>query len=280
MLAPIARGTCPRDGAVVGGAPGGDRPRGGAGRAPRGRAQAGTGPAGCSPERARRTRSLHIGPAASRDPGAGPTRDLRREGDRVPSTLQGPGRPLPETLDEHHDGPEGVRAGVRERVGARRLREAARQVRGVPQSGIPCSDGSGHPGPPPGAPRRGCLPAPHGRDLLAHSGRLRQALLDGRRARVRRDVPDDRSAHRGRALPVGARRSRLVLLRGSGVSHRRAKVGLFPAHRDDVPPPPARHGVLRPAVPQSGHAPARGLRQSDRPTPPARAATGREHRLR
>ena len=44
----------------------------------------------------------------------------------------------PKLWTNSHDGPQGVRPGLRERVGARHLREAACQVRGVPQSGVPC----------------------------------------------------------------------------------------------------------------------------------------------
>ena len=89
-----------------------------------------------------------------------------------------------------------------------------------------------------------------------------------------------RGAERRRAVAIGTGCPRLVLLRGTRPRRRRAEDGLLPAHRDHVPPPSARHGVLRPAVPESGHAPARRLRQSDRSTSPARAATGRKHRLR
>ena len=168
-----------------------------------------------------------IRPTASLDLRVHPTRDLGREGHPVPPTLPGAGRPLSEALDEQHHGSQGIRAGLRQRVGARRLREAARQVRRVPQPGVPCRDRSGHPGSPPRAPRRGCLPTPHGRDLLARGGRLRQALLGGRRARVHGDVPDDRGVERRRAVAVGARRPRLVLLRGTSSGHRRAEMACY-----------------------------------------------------
>ena len=164
-------------------------------------------------------------------------------------------------------------------MGARRLREAAHQVRRVPEPGV-------HPGEPtevildhlagPARDRR--LSPPSRRDLLVPRGRLRRGVLGGRRRGVRRDLP------RRSALPVAVERSRS----GNGAhvwfffaepvaAATRAPNGLLPHHRDDVPTAPAGDGVVRPALPEPGHDAARRLRQSDRPAAAARARAARQH---
>ena len=79
---------------------------------------------------------------------------------------------LSATVREPHVGPVGVRPGVRQRVGAGRLRQASHQVRRVPEQPVP------------GRHRR--------RDsrTLAGRGRTRQAVCDGCLSHAaRRDLP-------------------------------------------------------------------------------------------
>ena len=67
------------------------------------------------------------------------------------------------------------------------------------------------------------------RDLLARRGRLRQGLLDRRRAGFRGDLPGCRHPGRGRALSIGRGCACVVLLRGAGHRERRAEDGLLSA---------------------------------------------------
>ena len=90
------------------------------------------------------------------------------------------------------------------------------------------------------------------------------------------DLPAARPARRGRAIALGQRRARLVLLLRARRGRDRAQDGLLPHHRDDVAPSRAQHGLLRPAVPEPGHDAARRLRQPDRTAAPARAAAAGE----
>ena len=91
--------------------------------------------------------------------------------------------------------------------------------------------------------------------------------------RLRGDMPACRTARRGRALALGQRRPRLVLLLGA----RRRRP---PRARWAATSSPRRwrgrhqleHGLLRPAVPQPGHHAARRLRQPHRTAASARAA--------
>src|SRR5262245_53586424 len=110
---------------------------------------------------------------------------------------------------------------MRERVGARHLRETPGQVRGVPEPGLPAGDGPGPPRSPPGAARRWRLSTAHGRDLLARRGRLRQRILGRRRAGLCGDLRERWYPGRGRALTIRTGGARVVLLRGAGRRERR-----------------------------------------------------------
>ena len=79
----------------------------------------------------------------------------------------------------------------------------------------------GGPRAPDRAPRDGRLPAARRRDLLVPRRRLRQEHLDRGRERVRRDVPARRASRCGRAIALGQRRPRLVLLLRAGAGERR-----------------------------------------------------------
>src|SRR5919106_1825260 len=77
----------------------------------------------------------------------------QRKGRAVPLPLSRPRRHLPQVLVERQDWPQGIRTGVRERVGPGRLREASSEVRRVSEPGLPPGRGQGHPRSPPGASR-------------------------------------------------------------------------------------------------------------------------------
>jgi hypothetical protein len=99
----------------------------------------------------------------------------------VTTSTRGTGRPT--------NRPSWLCSSLRERVGARRVREAPREMRGVPEPGIRPRERPGSPRSSSGAPPDRRVSDARRRRLLAARCRLRQAILGGRRRGVRRHVP-------------------------------------------------------------------------------------------
>ena len=90
--------------------------------------------------------------------GCGPA-DRPREGGLVPLPVSRPGRCVPGAVDEQQDRAHGLFPGMRQRMGAGRVREAAGALRGVSESGVRRGERPRDTRPPPGTPCRRRLSA-------------------------------------------------------------------------------------------------------------------------
>ena len=211
--------------------------------------------------------------------GRGPA-DRTRKGRLVPLAVSRPGRCLPRPLDEQQDRAHGVFPGMRQRMDARRVREAAGALRRVSESGVRPGERPRDTGPPPGTSCRRRLSPACRRDVLVPRGGLRQGAMEEGRRRVPRRLRWCRTARRGRALALGQRGACVVLLRCAGVCSGGSANGLLSDYSGDVEASWSGHDLLRPAVPEPGHHASRWLREPDCVAAPARTEGEGQHRVR
>ena len=216
----------------------------------------------------RRARDSCPRPAGGQRPGSD---DARREGQAVPLALSRTRGRLPDAVREQEDREARLRARVPQQVRPGRLRAAEGEVRRVPEPGVHSRSTTAR-----------CSMHLTGRHVMGVYPLLDDETcwflavdfdkthLDRGRERVRRDLPQRRPARRRRAIALGQRCPRLVLLLRAGAGEHRAQDGLLPHHRNDVAAARAEHGFVRSAVPEPGHDAARRLRKPDRAAASAR----------
>ena len=203
----------------------------------------------------------------------------------VPVAVPRSRRRLPASIREPEDGQVWLCARLRQRVGARHLREAAHQVRRMSQSSIPSGHRRRHPLAPVRPRRRGPalrrwrLSAAPGRDVLLPGRRFRQGRLARGCRGLSRSVSPPEPPGRPRTVTLRTRRACLVLLRGGHSGRAGPTAGIARPHRDDGGTSGHRPGFVRPAVSESGHDAARRIREPDRPAAAEGAAQAGQQRL-
>ena len=176
--------------------------------------------------------------------------DRPREGGLVPLPVSRPGRCVPGTVDEQQDRAHGLFPGMRQRMDAGCVREAASALRGVSESGVRRGERPRDTRPPPGTPCRRRLSAACRRGVLVSRGGLRQGAVEEGCRRLPRHLQRRRTARCGRAVALGQRGACVVLLRCAGVRGGGPAHGLLSDYSGDGEAPRSRHDVLRPAVPR------------------------------
>ena len=192
--------------------PGLRRRRGRAHPRPACRPRGGTGGAGSPAGRFGGQAPGRAGRGGGRDAGDGPL-SFGSEDRAVPRAVCRTGGRVPAALGERPDGQGGLRAGLRQRMEARPLRQAARALRRLPQPGLPAGDRWGDRRAPARPPYRRRLSDAPGRDLPVPRRRLRQGDMAPRHRRLPGCLPVEGGAGGAGALALGQWRPCLDFLR-------------------------------------------------------------------
>ena len=212
--------------------------------------------------------------------GAGHQRFAGARQDRVvPIPVPRPRGRLSEALGKRPDGQVGLCAGLRQRVGAPHLRQAARQVRRLSQPGVPGGDGRSD---------RRASAGPHtiGVYPMLPDDTCRFLAADFDKASWRRDANAFLEACRSKGVPAALERSRSgngghvwIFFAEPGARRSRAPPRRPSGHRGDGAQSGYRVRVLRPVLPEPGHGAGGRLRQSHRASAAGRSPGGRQQRL-
>ena len=187
-----------------------------------------------------------------------------REGGIVSPAVPGSHRCLPGSLGGQDLGQVGLRAGLRQRVAGRRLREAAHQVRRLQPPAAGAAVGFGDLRPPGRQANGRRLSAAGRRHLPLPGSRFRRGRVAAGRAGVRAVLRRAGRAGGAGNFALGPGRACLGVLRRACVGARCPA----PGHRHHQPHlrahPATEAGVLRPLVSQPGHDAQGRVRQPDR----------------